>query len=82
MNTTVKKCVQWCALSALCIVGFLAFMLLAGEDNPLTPIPLYEWLIIKILAFVVLALCILAGRWLYHIGYLPRYMDKLVEEDL
>nr|DAD63615.1 MAG TPA: hypothetical protein [Caudoviricetes sp.] len=81
MNTTIKKCVQWCALSSLCIVGFFAFILFIGDEDPRNPISLTEWMIIKFLAFVVLALCILAGRWLYNLGYLPRCLGKLIDEE-
>ena len=82
MNTTVKKCVQWTALSTVCMVGFIAFMLLAGEENPRCPIPLGEWVIIKISALIVIALCVCTGKLLYRLGYLPKFLDKLVEEDI
>lgn len=82
MNTTVKKCVQWTALSTVCIVGLFAFMLLAGDENPRTPIPLGEWLVIKFSALMVIALCVWVGKWLHRTGYLPEYLDKLVEEDI
>lgn len=82
MNTTVKKCVQWTALSTICLVGFFAFMLLAGDEDPMNPIPLSEWLVIKISSFVVLTLCILIGKWLHRTGCLPECLDKLVEEDI
>lgn len=82
MNTTVKKCVQWTALSTVCMVGFIAFMLLAGEENPRCPIPLGEWVAIKLAALVVIALCVCIGKLLYRLGYLPKFLDKLVEEDI
>lgn len=82
MNTTVKKCVQWTALSTVCIVGLFAFMLLAGEENPRCPIPLGEWMIIKLSALVVIALCVCIGKLLYRFGCLPKFLDKLVKEDI
>lgn len=81
MNTTVKKCVQWTALSTVCIVGLFAFMLLAGDEDPMNPMPFGRWLLIKALAMVVIAICIWGGKRLYKKGYLPEYIDTVTEEE-
>lgn len=82
MNATVKKCLQWVYLSAICLIAFGAFIMLVGEENPYEPIPLDEWLLIKATAIAVLILIVLIGRWLYRLGFLPKYLEKLVEEDI
>ena len=82
MNGTVKKCLQWTYLSTICLIALGAFVMLAGEENPRCPIPLREWAAIKLAALVVIALCVCIGKLLYRLGYLPKFLDKLVEEDI
>lgn len=81
MNTTVKKCGQWAILSALCFIGSIAFMVLAGDDDPANPLPFSRWLTIKAVAGVVLYACYLCGRTLHRFGFLPEYLDKAVSEE-
>ena len=82
MNTIVKKCAKWVALLTICMIGLIAFMMLAGDENPRCPISLREWVAIKLAALVVIALCVYIGKLLYWLGCLPKFLDKLVEEDI
>lgn len=81
MNGTVKKCLQWTYLSTICLIALGAFVMLAGEENPHEPIPLGEWLLIKVTAMVVFVLAALIGRWLYQMGFLPEFLHKMLEEE-
>ena len=81
MNTMVKKCAKWVALLTICMIGLIALML-AGDENPRCPISLREWVAIKLAALVVIALCVYIGKLLYWLGCLPKFLDKLVEEDI
>lgn len=38
----MRKFIQWGILSVLMTVGFLAFLVLAGEDNPYDPMPFFQ----------------------------------------
>lgn len=82
MNTTVRKFGQWAVLSALCIIGCIAFMVLVGDENPMNPMPLSRWLLLKAAAGVVLYVCYKVARLCHRHGYLPEYLDKMVEEDV
>lgn len=68
-STTIK---QWACLTALMLVGFAAFLVLAGEEAPnQPPMPFLKFLAIKLGALAVFGLCVLAGRYLYRKGLLP-----------
>jgi len=81
MNTTAKKCAQWAVFLALCFIGCIAFMVLAGDDNPANPLPFSRWLLMKVVAGVVLYACYLCGRTLHRFGFLPEYLDKTLSEE-
>lgn len=81
MNTTAKKCAQWALFLALCFIGLIAFIVLAGDDNPANPLPLSRWLLMKVVAGVVLYACYLLGRTLHRFGFLPEYLDKTLSEE-
>lgn len=68
-STTIK---QWARLTALVLVGFASFLVLAGEDAPNDPpTPLGKFLLIKGTALLVFGLCFLAGKYLNRKGLLP-----------
>lgn len=81
MSITIKKCTQWIALSAICIISFLAFVVLVGDENPYNPMPLGEWLLLKALACIVAVLCVWVAKILHRRGYMPEYLDEDKEED-
>ena len=82
MKTTVKTCAQWTAFIALCLIGCLAFMLVAGDEDPTNPIPFSQFLLLKAAGGVGLYLCYRVGRWLHRHGYLPEYLDRMTEEEV
>ena len=82
MNKTVKTCVQWAAFIALSLVGCVAFMVLAGDEDPANPIPFSRWLLLKAGAGVVLYLCYRVARRLHRLGFLPAYLDRITEEEV
>lgn len=73
-----KKIIQWSIMTALCVWGFIAFMILAGEESPTSNLTLGQFLFIKIGALGHLALCIIIGKWLNKKGLLPEMKDKEV----
>lgn len=75
------KFVQWAIVSILFGVGFLAFMVVAGDDNPEQPLPLWDWFMIKGIAAAVIYACYRAGKHLYNLGLLPVMDDDLLEEE-
>lgn len=74
MKTT--KAIQWTVFSVLFTVGFLAFMVLAGEDDPSNPLPIGEWFLIKLSAMAVIGLCVLVGKWLNAKGLIPEISEE------
>lgn len=75
------KYVQWSIVSALFGVGFLAFMVIAGDDDPANPLPLGKWFLIKAVAAAVVYACYRVGRFLYSLGLLPVMDIYLTEEE-
>ncbi len=53
------------------IWGVLSFMVLAGEESPMNPMPFAEYFWTKLAAAASLALCILVGVFCYRKGWLP-----------
>lgn len=81
MKVGIKKIAQWALLSALCFIGTISFMILAGDEDPMNPIPFGRLLITKALAMAVLAVCVLCGKWLKKKGYLPEYINPIREKE-
>lgn len=75
------KYVQWAIVSALFGVGFLAFMVIAGDDDPANPLPLGKWFLIKAVAAAVAYACYRVGWFLYSLGLLPVMDIYLTEEE-
>lgn len=72
---------KWILFYTICTIGFLAFMVLAGEEDPYNPMPLGTFFLYKIGALAVLALCVFAGKKLHAAGMLPKKLDEELEED-
>lgn len=69
---------KWVLFYALGIVGFFAFMMLAGENDEM---PLGKFILYKMAAMAVLALCYCIGKRLYRAGILPKKIYEKIEED-
>ncbi len=74
------KLIQWAIVTALFGVGFIALLVVAGDDDPENPLPLGKWFLIKATAAAVGYACYRFGRYLYNLGLLP-VMDTDFEED-
>ena len=48
---------RWAMMTVAVMAGCAAFLVLAGEDNPEAPMSLTRFLIIKLAALAVLAVC-------------------------
>jgi len=74
MNT--KKVLSWLLLSALFGIGMIAFMVLAGDEDPTNPMPLGKWFLIKGIALIVIALLSFFGRYCDRKGWLPEISEE------
>ncbi len=62
---------QWSLLTVLTLWGMLAFLILAGEDNPEAPISLTEFFLWKLAALINLGAVVFVGKWCNKKGWLP-----------
>ncbi len=69
---------QWAITTALMTVGFIAFLILCGEETPDNPMPLGQFFAAKIAALTVLGGCIKAGKYLHGKGLI---VDMNEEDD-
>lgn len=69
MNKTKIK--QHCILTAIISTAFLAFCVLGGDDLPGQPMSWSFFIGSKIVALMVILLCILAGKICKRRGLLP-----------
>lgn len=76
MKAIIKKFARWALFLTLCFTGFSAFLVYVAETE-IT----YRFLIIKVLAMAVLAVCVFGGKWLKKKGYLPEYIDPIIEKE-
>ena len=72
----MRKFIQWGILYALMIIGFMAFLVLAGEDNPYDPMPLFKFFILKVSALAVLGCCVWIGKVCNSKGLLPDIKEE------
>lgn len=68
MKIDGKKVIQWTIFSTLFSVGFIALLVLAGDDDPSNPLPFGRWLAIKSVAMGVLVACVFTGKYLNKLG--------------
>lgn len=76
MKARIKKFARWALFLTLCFTGFSAFLLYVSE----TAIT-YRLLIIKALAMGTIVVCVSFGKWLKKKGYLPEYIDPIIEKE-
>lgn len=79
MKVTRKSVIQYAILSVLFGIGFLAFMVLAGDDDPSNPLPFGQWLGIKLAAAAVIYLCVKVGKFLDSKGLIPDMDDPEID---
>lgn len=72
---------KWVLFFALCSIGTISFMILAGEEDPYDPMPLGTFFLYKFGALGVIGLCIYIGKKLYAAGMLPKRIIKEIEEE-
>lgn len=75
----MKRIAQWSIFSTLFLVGFVAFLILCGEDTPGQPMSDTVFFGSKLAAGAVLYLCVLVGKYFDRRGLLPEMEDP--EED-
>lgn len=71
MKINRKKIIQWSIFSTLFCVGFLALLVMAGDDDPQNPLPFGRWLTVKFCALAVFCFCIKLGKYLNRKGLIP-----------
>lgn len=71
MKKRPSRWVQHLILSVIGLWGFISFIILAGEEDPLDPMPLGRFCLIKSLGLISLFLCFLTGKWADKKGLLP-----------
>lgn len=68
MKVNWKKVGQYILFCVLFGIGFFAFMIVAGDDDPSNPLPFGRWLAIKSVAMGVLVACVFTGKYLNKLG--------------
>lgn len=71
----MKRIAQWSILTGLMAVGFIAFLVLCGEDTPGQPMSDKVFFGSKLAAIAVLFLCVWAGKYLNRKGMLPEMKE-------
>lgn len=79
MKVTRKSVIQHTLLYVLFGIGFFAFMLLAGDDDPSNPLTLGQWFAIKLAAAAVIYLCVKVGKFLDSKGLMPEMDDPEID---
>lgn len=74
MNT--KKVLSWMLLSAIGGIGMIAFMVLAGDEDPMNPLQLSELFFIKGLAAASIAALYFIARYCDRKGWLPEISEE------
>lgn len=70
-----SKIIQWLVFSLLFILGFLSFVILAGEEDPMNPLSFEKFFLIKGTAGLSLYLCVRLGSWLNTKGLIPEISE-------
>lgn len=71
-----SKIIQWIVFSLLGIWGFISFIILAGEENPINPLSFEKFFLIKGAAGLSLYLCVRLGSWLNSKGLMPEMSEE------
>lgn len=72
----MKKILANAATVILLATGTAAFLFLLGEEAPDAHLSFAEFALLKGGAFAVLGAVILAARWLYRRGLLPKWFTE------
>jgi hypothetical protein len=70
------KTVKWLIFSIIGTWGLFSFLIIAGEDNPMHPLPFAQFVLIKLAAMLSLAVCVLVGKKLDKSGYMPEFQEE------
>lgn len=71
----MKKIIQWGIYITLSVIGILAFFVLAGDEDPINPIPIGQFIAVKAGAISVIGGCIWLGKKCDKKGLLPDIKD-------
>lgn len=71
-----SKFTQWLVFSLLGIWGFVSFIFLAGEEDPMNPLSVEKFFLIKGAAGLSLYLCVRLGSWLNSKGLIPEMSEE------
>jgi hypothetical protein len=66
----MKRLAQKLVCAALMCWGVFSFLMLAGDDSAGAPMPIADFIILKVGAAISLAACFLTWRVLYKSGWL------------
>lgn len=68
-------------LVATCLVGFCAFLIMAGEEDPCEPMPAERFFLMKLAALLVFFLCFLFGKFCVRNNLFPKSFIEDMRED-
>lgn len=71
-----SKFIQWLVFTLLGIWGFFSFIILAGEEDPMNPLSIEKFFLIKGTAGLSLYLCYRLGSWLNSKGLIPEMSEE------
>ena len=71
-----SKIIQWIVFSLLGIWGFISFIILAGEEDPMNPLSIEKFFLIKGAAGISLYICFRIGSWLNSKGLIPDVSEE------
>ena len=71
-----SKIIQWLVFSLLGIWGFVSFIFLAGEEDPMNPLSFEKFFLIKGAAGLSLYLCVRLGSWRNSKGLIPEMNEE------
>ena len=71
-----SKFTQWLVFSLLGLWGFFSFIILAGEEDPMNPLSIEKFFLIKGEAGLSLYLCYRLGSWLNSKGLIPEMSEE------
>ena len=72
----MRTFIQWGILSALMIIGFMAFLVLTGEDYLYDFMLLFKYFILKVTTLAVLGCCVWIGKVCDSKGLLPDIKEE------
>lgn len=71
-----SKFTQWLVFSLLGLWGFFSFIILAGEEDPMNPLCIEKFFLIKGAAGISLYICFRIGSWLNSKGLIPDVSEE------